>query len=195
MSGLEGLHCTHVTNLNGKYPVFLECRENCTFTYTFESRRSICRRGTRLKNATPIQNVRHEFGTQGRNVCIGFCTKVSVYRLQRGKYLMRRHDFINGISSAKISYRQKRWKKIYLLLPDSQKTLSQPNPAHPATHPPTPMGFSVIAEYEIIFVPNTASTIAVWLSLVPRPALLSGHPGTHCSRMRVIKNMCVSHLL
>ena len=33
------------------------------------------------------------FGTQGRNVCMGFCKKVSVCKLQRGEYLMRRHDF------------------------------------------------------------------------------------------------------
>ena len=76
----------------------------------------------------------------------------------------------------------------------AKKHYLSPIPPTPQPTPPTPMGFSVIAEYEIIFVPNTASTIAVWLSLVPRPALLSGHPGTHCSRMRVIKNMCVSQL-
>ena len=38
----------HVTNVNGKYPVFLECRENFAHAYTFDTRRSIWRRGTRL---------------------------------------------------------------------------------------------------------------------------------------------------
>ena len=38
----------HVTNENGKYPVLLECRENFAHAYTFETRRSIWRRGTRL---------------------------------------------------------------------------------------------------------------------------------------------------
>ena len=33
------------------------------------------------------------FGTQGRNVCMGFCKKVSVCKLQRGEYLMRTNDF------------------------------------------------------------------------------------------------------
>ena len=33
------------------------------------------------------------FGRQGRNVCIGFCKKVSVCKLQRGEYLMRTNDF------------------------------------------------------------------------------------------------------
>ena len=40
----------HVTNVNGKYPVFLECRENFAHAYTFDTRRSIWRRGTRLES-------------------------------------------------------------------------------------------------------------------------------------------------
>ena len=48
--------------------------------------------------------------------------------------------------SANISYQQER-RKIYLPLPDNQKTISLPNPARPAT---LPMGLSVIAEYKII---------------------------------------------
>ena len=34
-----------------------------------------------------------DFDTQGRNVCLGFCKKVSVCKLQMDEYLMRRHDF------------------------------------------------------------------------------------------------------
>ena len=39
----------HVTNVNGKYPVFLECRENFAHVYAFDTRRSIWRLGTRLR--------------------------------------------------------------------------------------------------------------------------------------------------
>ena len=63
-----------------------------------------------------------------------------ICQLQRGEYLMRRHDF------GKIPYQQERWKKIQILLPERQK---MPPLALPTTHPPL-CGSLVIAGYEII---------------------------------------------
>ena len=43
------------------------------------------------------------FGTQGRIcICFGVCKKVSVYKLQRDEYLMRRHDFGKNFSPARV---------------------------------------------------------------------------------------------
>ena len=42
------------------------------------------------------------FGTQGRIVCIRFCKKVPVCKLQRGEYLMRRHDFGKNFLPARV---------------------------------------------------------------------------------------------
>ena len=90
----------------------------------------------------PTQNVRHKFGTQERNVCIGFCKKVSVWKLQRGEYLMRRHDFGKNSLPARAME-----EDTSPHLPDNQKCYLCPIPPTPQ-----PTHLSVIAEYEIILL-------------------------------------------
>ena len=88
------------------------------------------------------------FGTQGRNVCMGFCKKVSVCKLQRGEYLMRGHDFGKNPLPARVMEEDtspfaREPKKCHL-------TPSHPPTTHPpTTHPPL-CGSLLIAEYEII---------------------------------------------
>ena len=99
------------------------------------------------------------FGTQGRNVCMGFCKKVSVCKLQRGKYLIRRHDFGKNYLLARAM------EEDTSLLPERPKMPSLPNlsfcqsakkchlfPISPSPQPTHPYVGLVIAEYEIILL-------------------------------------------
>ena len=97
------------------------------------------------------------FGTQGRNVCLGFCKKVSVCKLQRGEYLMRRHNFGKNPLPARAME-----EDTFPFARAPKNATSRP-PTLPTTHPPL-CGSLVIAELERNnFVPNTASAIGVWV--------------------------------
>ena len=71
---------------------------------------------------------------------MGFCKKVSVCKLQRGKYLMRRHDFGKNSLPARAMEED---------TSNFARAPKMPPLALPTTHPPL-CGSLVIAEYEII---------------------------------------------
>ena len=80
------------------------------------------------------------FGTQGRNECLGFCKKVSVCKLERGEYLMRRHDFGKNSLLARAMEED---TSTFARAPKNGIS-AQSRPPH---NPPTPMW---VAEHEII---------------------------------------------
>ena len=93
------------------------------------------------------------FGTQGKNKCLGFCKKVSVYKLQRGEYLMRTHDFGKNSLLARAMEED---TSPFARAPKNAIS-SQSRPPH---NPPTPMWVSCDCRVRNL---NTASAIGVWL--------------------------------
>ena len=122
---------------------------------TQESRHSSCGR------SKPHPSMPHphkmsdiNFGTQGRNVCMGFCKKVSVCKLQRGEYLIR-HDFGKNSLLARAMEDTSPFARA-----PKNAIYSQSRPPH---NPPTPMWVSRDCRVRNNFVQNTASAIGVWL--------------------------------
>ena len=74
---------------------------------------------------------------------MGFCKKVSVCKLQRGEYLMRRHDF------GKNSLPARAMEEDTNTFARAPKYATSCPPHNPPTHPPL-CGSLVIAGYEII---------------------------------------------
>ena len=102
-------------------------------------------------------------GTQGRKACLGFCKKVSVCKIHRGEYLMRRHDIGKNSLPARAMEED---TSPFARAPKNAISAQSRAPRNPPTTQLTnPYGALCSSRTRVRnnFVPNSASATGVWL--------------------------------